>query len=134
MHVKLALVADAANVSREGKLNILGAFDTIYVRELPTTHPFMQLVIRLEADAEEVGRTCQVDVELVAPGGKVPIHVPARVTVQARESGGAAGIDHVIALANVGLETTGRHFFRVTVDGEVEALVPLHVDRLRARH
>jgi hypothetical protein len=134
MHVKLALVADAANVSREGKLNILGVFDTIYARELPTTHPFMQLVVRLEADAEEVGRTRQVDVELVAPGGKVPLRVPARVTVQGHESGAAAGIDHVIALANVVLEAPGRHLFRVTIDGEVEALVPLYVARLRAKH
>ena len=48
MHVKVALLADYSNVSREGKLNILGIFDTIYAPTFPTTHPHMQLVIRFE--------------------------------------------------------------------------------------
>src|SRR6266516_902993 len=53
MEVKLALLADGANVSREGKLNLLGIFDTLFARSFPTTHPQMQLVIRFEAAAHE---------------------------------------------------------------------------------
>ena len=39
MEVKVALLADGANVSREGKLNLLGIFDTLFARSFPTTHP-----------------------------------------------------------------------------------------------
>src|SRR6266516_3887748 len=65
MEVKLALLADGANVSREGKLNLLGIFDTLFARSFPTTHPQMQLVIRFEAAAQEAGSTRQVEIQLV---------------------------------------------------------------------
>ena len=32
MHVSFALFADAANLSQEGKLNILGVFDAVQLR------------------------------------------------------------------------------------------------------
>ena len=34
MHVSFALFADAANISQEGKLNILGVFDALQVADL----------------------------------------------------------------------------------------------------
>jgi len=39
MHVTFALFADAANLSQEGKLNILGVFDALQVGALPAVHP-----------------------------------------------------------------------------------------------
>ena len=54
MRVSLALLADYSNVSREGKLNILGIFDTIYAPRFPTTHAHLQLVVRFEAEARRV--------------------------------------------------------------------------------
>ena len=38
MHVAFALFADAANLSQEGKLNILGVFDALQVGSLPALH------------------------------------------------------------------------------------------------
>ena len=35
MHVSFALFADAANLSQEGKLNVLGVFDAVQVGQLP---------------------------------------------------------------------------------------------------
>jgi hypothetical protein len=55
MHVNLAVLCDAANVSREGKLNILGEFDSIHASSFPLTYPTMVLVVRMEAHPTEVG-------------------------------------------------------------------------------
>ena len=60
MRVKLALLADSANVSREGKLNLLGIFDAIFARELPTSHPHMHLVLRFEALPADAGSTVAI--------------------------------------------------------------------------
>ena len=49
MLVKLAVLADYANVTSDGKLNILGIFDRMNVLNLPAVHPQMNLVLRLEA-------------------------------------------------------------------------------------
>ncbi len=53
MKARLALIADAANVSREGKLNILGQFDTLWAQTVPVVWPSMVLVLKVEATAGE---------------------------------------------------------------------------------
>lgn len=55
MEIKTAVLADAANVSQEGKLNITGIFDRLSGGTFPLTHPSMVLVIRLEYHMTEVG-------------------------------------------------------------------------------
>lgn len=55
MHVSFALFADAANISQEGKLNILGVFDAVQVPQLPALHPRTTFVLRLKATAQDVG-------------------------------------------------------------------------------
>jgi len=49
MEVVLAVLADYANVSQEGKLNIMGIFDIISSEKFPTFHPEMKLVVQFEA-------------------------------------------------------------------------------------
>src|SRR5438309_4505044 len=56
MHVTFALFADAANLSQEGKLNIMGVFDALQVGSLPAVHPRAHLVVRLKGDVSDVGR------------------------------------------------------------------------------
>ncbi len=55
MHVSFALFADAANLSQEGKLNILGVFDAVHVGQFPALHPRATLVVRLKGSASDVG-------------------------------------------------------------------------------
>jgi hypothetical protein len=56
MQVAFALFADAANLSQEGKLNIMGVFDALQVGSLPAVHPRAHLVVRLKGDVSDVGR------------------------------------------------------------------------------
>jgi hypothetical protein len=56
MQVAFALFADAANLSQEGKLNVLGVFDALQVGAMPAVHPRAHLVVRLKGDASDVGR------------------------------------------------------------------------------
>ena len=55
MHLSFALFADAANLSVEGKLNILGVFDAVQVGGLPTVHPRAHLVVRLKGEPADAG-------------------------------------------------------------------------------
>lgn len=55
MHVSFALFADAANVSQEGKLNILGVFDAVQVGGFPTMHPRAHLVVHLKGGRTDSG-------------------------------------------------------------------------------
>ena len=133
MEVKLALLADGANVSREGKLNLLGIFDTLFARSFPTTHPQMQLVIRFEAAIREAGSTRQVEIQLVAGDGGILFRLPGTLTVQQHGGlGDTIRMDHVLTLNHVQFERPGRYRFDVLVDGRVAAAVPLQVEEIAA--
>jgi hypothetical protein len=55
MHISFALFADAANLSQEGKLNILGVFDAVQVAAFPTVHPRANLVLRVKGRRSDAG-------------------------------------------------------------------------------
>ena len=64
MRVKSGLLADAANFTSDGKLNLLGAFQMIMLREVPATYPLFVLVAVIRADSSEEGTEHQFTVEL----------------------------------------------------------------------
>jgi hypothetical protein len=134
MDVTLAVLADGANVSREGKLNLLGIFDTIFARAFPITHPQMQLVLRFEADPGESGSRRDVEVQLVAPDGRVLFRLPGAMTVQQRATGDRVRMDQILTLNNVQLEHPGRYRFHVVVEGQVAAVLPLLVEQIATAH
>lgn len=68
MHVAFALFADAANLSQEGKLNILGVFDALHVGQTPIVHPRAHLVVRFKATPEDAG-VHALGFQWVAPDG-----------------------------------------------------------------
>src|SRR5258708_11208126 len=55
MQVSFALFADEANLSQEGKLNVLGVFDALQVGALPAVHPRAHLVVHLKGTSLDVG-------------------------------------------------------------------------------
>ena len=68
MHVTFALFADAANLSQEGKLNIMGVFDALQVGTLPALHPRATLVVHLKGSAADAG-THRVSLQWLSPSG-----------------------------------------------------------------
>ena len=134
MHVALAVLADGANVTREGKLNLLGIFDTIFARTFPVMHPQMQLVLRFEAEPQEAGTRRDVEVQFLAADGRVLFRLPGAVMVQQRNVGDTVRMDQIVTLNNVQLEHPGRYRFHVVVDGEPAATVPLHVEQIPTPH
>jgi uncharacterized protein DUF6941 len=134
MRVALALLADGANVTREGKLNLLGIFDTIFARGFPVTHPLMQLVLRFEAEPAEAGTRRDVEVQFLAPDGRPLFRLPGAVGVQQRTVGDTVRIDQIVTLTNVQLEQAGRYRFEVRVEGATAATVPLHVEQITTAH
>jgi hypothetical protein len=68
MHISFAIFADAANLSQEGKLNILGVFDAVQVAAFPAVHPRANLVIRVKGTQTDVG-THSVNLRWLNPDG-----------------------------------------------------------------
>lgn len=127
MDVTFAVVADYANVSREGKLNVMGIFDRVFTRQLPSRFPPMQLVVRLEAAYAEMDSEHAIRVQLADPDGQAVVDIDGTFTPRGGQPGLKTSVNHVIQLANVPLETTGTHQVLVWIDGDLKREVPVHV-------
>jgi hypothetical protein len=122
MNVNLAVLCDAANVSREGKLNILGEFDSIHVANFPLVYPTMVLVVRLEAHPTEAGEHA-LKLHLVDEDGGdcVP---PLQ--------GGFPGVPIrtaplILQMHGVRFDKPGHYSFELLVDNHHLRSLPLHV-------
>jgi hypothetical protein len=127
MQVKLALLADYANVTAEGKLNILGIFDRITVRELPALHPQMHLILRLEAHAAERNRPHVVEIRLYDPDSDTVFQVNGDIVPQG-QGGQAVATNQILTLNNLQLNKSGGYTFVVLVDNDVKSEIPLGVE------
>ena len=89
MEIPLALLADSANISQEGKLNVLGVFNNITANSFPTIHPAMVLVVGVSASPAEYGlsRKCRIRLldadaeQLLAIEGDLEISQPRDLAV-----------------------------------------------------
>lgn len=125
MHVSFALFADAANLSVEGKLNVLGVFDAVQVGSLPTVHRRATLVVHLKGDRSDVG-THQLTLRWLSPSGSELWMSRGEVQVQAPPDTGVMDLP-VIAAVDLPLDQPGAYLMHVELDQGPAATVPLHV-------
>ena len=55
MHIEVFSLCDAATVDAGGKLNILGAFDTIWAANIPVVYPHFGVALRVRFNSIERG-------------------------------------------------------------------------------
>lgn len=129
MQVQFALFADAANVSQEGKLNILGVFDALHVGQLPSLHPRATFVVRLKAVAEDQGPH-GVGLEWTNPGGE--LLWSSRGELQVGEAPERAdGIDvPLLAVIDLPLDVPGIYTMTVSIDDMEASRTSLHVNQV----
>lgn len=127
MDITFAVVADYANVSREGKLNVMGIFDRVFARQLPARFPPMQLVVRLEADYAELDTEHAIRVQLADPDGEAVFDIDGSFTPRGGQPGQKTSVNHVLQLGNVPLQEVGTHRVLVWIDGDLKREVPIHV-------
>jgi hypothetical protein len=134
MEKQLALIADSANISAEGKLNILGEFDTLFAEAVPVRHPTFFFVSKLLIDGADIGdrrlllRLVDEDGNLVLPPLTARLSIPA----PGPEHGGhRRSLPIVLGIQDATFPAFGSYVVELRVDDEVLADVPLY---LRPRH
>lgn len=126
MHIQFALFADAANVSQEGKLNVLGVFDALQVAQLPALHPRATFVMRCKALPADEGHH-EMALAWVNPESKALWTTTGTLQVGTAPDGTGEIDLPLIAQIDLPLDVAGLYEMRVALDGEEVARVPLTV-------
>jgi hypothetical protein len=126
MHVSFALFADAANLSQEGKLNILGVFDAVQVGTLPAVHPRAHLVVRLKGTRTDVG-SHTVTLRWLNPQGNELWSSNGELNIGQPPPGIAEMDLPLIAAIDLPLDTPGSYVMGIALDDEPRAEVRLQV-------
>jgi hypothetical protein len=126
MHVTFAMFADAANLSQEGKLNILGVFDALQVATLPTVHPRASLVVRLKGARIESG-THTVSLQWLNPSGVELWSSIGQLDVAAPPPNVNEMDMPLIANVDLPLDEPGAYTMRIALDSHPSADLTLQV-------
>ena len=126
MELLIATLCDSASES-QGKLNVIGAFDTIVAQRFPAGFSFT-LALRFCFNAQDHGEH-KFSIRLEEEGGE-PAPAPAdeaSMTVNMPEGAAGFSTQNMIHPLQGTVQKAGIYRFDVRYDGEVLASVPLRV-------
>ena len=125
MELSLAVCCDAANVSREGKLNLLGIFNSIHAAEFPCTHPHLALVLRVEARLGEEG-VYPLEIQLVDEDGQQLFDINGQLSLQGAAPGRPMTAQTIMDINNLQLPRPGTFAFEIFLAGHHSRSVAIH--------
>jgi hypothetical protein len=131
VHLDFAVAADYALVDQAGKVSVLGIFQHIWVQQFPAMHPRLHLVLRLRGRRTEIGEHA-VRIRLADDQGSEVLGGAGSVTF-AEPPAGVTDIEAAAILVfDVPFARAGQYRFEITIDGRLEATVPITVSQLPA--
>jgi len=126
MNIEAFLLCDCATDQR-GKLNVLGAFDSIYAKKMPTAHPACTIAARIRFERIEEGEH-KVSINVIDQDGKAIVpRLNGKISVRAREDVGSSVVNLILNLQRLKFENYGEYRIDLAIDGKVEASLPFSV-------
>lgn len=130
MNVELFVLCDAAT-DYHGKLNVLGAFDAIWAKTMPVTHPLCAVALRIRFSKTESGEH-KVRINIVDEDGKTVVPpMEANVSVQFKDKPlTSIATNMIVNLQGLKFQKYGEFAIDLAIDGKHEASLPLFVNQM----
>jgi hypothetical protein len=126
MNIQVAVLCDAAT-DDNGKLNLLGAFDTIYTQQLPAVHPQCSIALRITFGQEDEGphkmrlNFVDADGRSIMPG----IDIPLEITLPEDTHFGTRNF--IVNIQQLKFAQPGLYSIDIRLDDESKSAIPLLV-------
>jgi len=126
MNIQVAVLCDAAT-DDNGKLNLLGAFDTIYTQQLPAVHPQCSIALRVTFGHEDEGQHklglnfVDADGRSIMPG----IPLPVEVVLPGDSHFGTRNF--IVNIQQLKFDLPGLYSIDVSLDEKPQTSIPLLV-------
>jgi hypothetical protein len=130
MKVELFVLCDAA-ADYNGKLNILGTFDTIWAKQIPAVHRQCAIALRARFSRIEEGDH-MVKIHIVDEDGKAVVpSLEAGVHVQFGETPSSVSMNMIFNIQGLTINDYGEYSIDLAIDGRHEASLPLYMNRMQ---
>jgi hypothetical protein len=127
MNIQVAVLCDAAT-DDNGKLNLLGAFDTIYAQQLPAIHPQCSVALRVTFFSGDEGKH-NLSFNFVDADGHsiMPDFPPVPVEVVLPEDMHFGTRNFIVNIQQLKFENPGLYSIDICLDSQSQASIPLLV-------
>jgi hypothetical protein len=133
MNIQVAVLCDAATSDNE-KLNLLGAFDTIYAPQLPAVHPQCAVALRITFLSGDEGKhTLQLNFMDADGRSIMPNFPPIPIEVALPEDIHFVTRNFIVNIQQLKFAEAGLYSVDVRMDGQSQASIPLSVKNLPTR-
>ena len=130
MNIQVAVLCDAATNDNE-KLNLLGAFDTIYTPQLPAVHPQCAVALRVTFMPGDEGQH-QFTLNFVNADGRsiMPNFPPVPVEITLPEDAHFLTRNFIVNIQQLKFAEAGAYSVDIRIDEQPQASIPLLVKLL----
>lgn len=123
MQLRFAFLAEHANVTEDGKLNVLGIFDRLYAPNFPALHRVLYLVASYEADPGDAQAAHEMEVRFIDPDAQAVRDIRGRVEL----GSGKQVVNQLHVFNDLPFQVPGNYEFALVVNGEIVKTVGLEL-------
>lgn len=129
MNIETFVTCDFAQ-DNMGKLTVVGMFDTINAKQLPLTHPFMCIALRMRFMMHELGKH-SIRIEFRDPNDTLML-MPFEGQIDVSNIGTDSGTANIV-LNHMAMQFKihGKYLIRLFIDTVERASIPLYINRAR---
>jgi len=130
MRLELFLAADYANITGEGKLNVMGIFRVVNATDFPARHSSMHLVLKMVPELGEYGVSRELYVKLHDPDGNELMELSGQIEVPKGSGGLPPEVNVILELKDLIFPQPGPYQFVVLVDKDHKGYLTLLVTKI----
>jgi hypothetical protein len=126
MNIQVAVLCDAAT-DDNGKLNLLGSFDTIYAPQMPAVHPQCAVALRVTFQPGDEGTRKLALAFINADGRPIMQGIELPVPVALPDEAHFLTRNFIVNIQQLKFDEPGLYSVDVRLDDESQASIPLLV-------
>jgi hypothetical protein len=126
------LAADYANITGDGKVNVMGIFNDIFSFSFPARHSSMHLVGKLGAELGEYGQTRNFTVKLLDEDGNQIMDMSGQFEIPKGERGRKPEVNLILELKDLIFPKPGIYQFVLLVEKDQKCELSLYVNEVEA--
>jgi hypothetical protein len=126
MELEIFSLADFAADYGNGKLTVVGTFDTIFTPNLPVVHPHCSVAVRIRVANSEAGHH-DFEIKVIDPDGKVFQNVKGGMDINVNPIADYNTMNLVMNLNNLTIQKAGKFAFEFHFDNEFRSGLKLNV-------